>query len=153
LADGRAEVHVRLHTKNALTWVINRTGCPPGSAFAVCPLLMGYRAPDVLAGSTPGLGESLLDVVYTATAPGAPLPDLLRISSSSFRVPGEEFNRIAFYARGSGPLRLDFGAPEGTPGRVEVTEVGLLDVDRNGAEPPLADSFPVEHINLFRVGR
>lgn len=40
LADGRAEVTVILHTKNALTWVVD------GDDFANGELLFGHRVPD-----------------------------------------------------------------------------------------------------------
>jgi hypothetical protein len=36
---------------------------------------------------------------------------------------------------------------------LEVTQVGLLEVNQNGAEPPLADSFPAEHVHFFPAGR
>jgi hypothetical protein len=155
LPDGRAEVHVRLHTQDALSWVIRRTGCPPGSAFAVCPLLLGYRASDVLAGAEPGLGQSLLHVVFVNTAPGAPMPDLLQISSAAFRLPGQEFLSVAIYARAEGTLREASGLPEGTPGFAQVTETGLFDTGAghqdDNAHP--FDGFPVEHINFGPTGR
>ena len=154
LPDGRAEVHVRLHTRNALTWVINRTGCPPGSAFAVCPLLLGYRAPDVLAGAEPALGQSLLTVVFVNTAPGAPMPDLLQISSGRFRLPGQEFHSISIHARADGDLRAASGFAEGTPGHAEVTQVGLFDTGaghRDDDAHPF-DGFPAENIHFGPTG-
>ncbi|MBI4600450.1 MAG: hypothetical protein HY721_00680 [Planctomycetes bacterium] len=154
LPDGRAEVHVRLHTRNALSWVINRTGCPPGSAFAVCPLLLGHRAPDVLAGAEPALGQSLLTVVFVNTAPGAPMPDLLQISSGRFRLPGQEFHSISIYARASGELREASGFPEGAPGSAQVTQVGLFDTgagNRDDDAHPF-DGFPAEHIHFGPTG-
>jgi hypothetical protein len=73
LADGRAEVEVRLQTENALTWVTD--GC---NDFATDPLLFGHRAPDVLGGAEPGLCDSFLQLTFMNTAPGAPLPDLIQ---------------------------------------------------------------------------
>ena len=48
LPDGRAEVFVRLHTTNALTWAIE------GGDFGGAPTIFGNRAPDVLAGRGAG---------------------------------------------------------------------------------------------------
>ena len=46
LRDGRAEVSVRLHTENALTWVTSG-GDDDACDFATDPLLFGHRVPDV----------------------------------------------------------------------------------------------------------
>jgi hypothetical protein len=55
LADGRAEVHVILHTTNALAWASNPVPDPNTT-----PTLFGNRAADVLTGATPALGDSVL---------------------------------------------------------------------------------------------
>jgi len=145
LADGRAEVTVRLHTKNALTWVTSggdNNTCGLDTSFATNPLLFGHRVPDVLAGADAALGESSLQVRFVNTAPGAPLPDLQQLFGAP--VPGQEGpSFISFYARADGTLRGNFGVPDGTPGRAEVIETG------NGAT---GDGFPAERINLNAVG-
>jgi hypothetical protein len=135
LPDGRAEVHVRLHTTNALSWVVD------GFDFNG-PLLFGHRAPDVQAGAEPALGESFLHVRFINTAPGAPLPDLIQL----FVAPeeGQELEFISFYARANGPLA------DGTPGRLQVVQTGLLMTGFQGA---VADGFPVESIILKAVGQ
>lgn len=86
LPDGRAEVRVLLHTQNALTYGINGEG---GVDFADSPLLFGHRVFDILAGQTPALGSSFLEVVFINTAPGAPLPDLLQLAIAPLE--GQEF--------------------------------------------------------------
>ena len=69
LKDGRAMVEVMLRTENALTWVADDFDFNG-------PLLFGNRAPDVLGGAEPSLGDAYLQVKFINTAPGAPLPDL-----------------------------------------------------------------------------
>lgn len=144
LADGRAEVSVRLHTRNALMYVVD--GCED---FGTNPLFLGNRGADILAGwGEAALGESHLQVRFINTAPGAPLPDLLQLIIAP--EPGQEFpSFLAFTARGDGKLHANFGVPEGTAGRVEVTETGLFMTAFKGAT---ADGFPVEQIILRAVG-
>lgn len=79
LSDDRTEVTVLLRTRNALTYIVRPTEDPNDIDFASGPLLFGIRAPDVLEGATPALGESFLQVVFINTAPGDPLPDLLQL--------------------------------------------------------------------------
>lgn len=135
LKDGRAEIHVKLHTKNALSWAVD------GFDFNG-PLLFGHRAPDVLDGEEPALGESLLHVKFINTAPGAPLPDLIQLFVAP--EPGQEIVFLSFYARADGPLA------DGTPGRVQVVQTGLFMTAFKGAT---ADGFPAERINLNVVGQ
>ena len=138
LPDGRAEVTILLHTKNALTWIID--GCED---FATNPLLFGHRAPDVLGGEDAALGESSLKVGFVNTAPGDPLPDLEQLIFAP--LPGQEFpSFISFRAQADGMLA------DGTPGRVEVTQTGLFITSFMGAT---ADGFPAEKIILRAVGK
>ena len=141
LSDGRAEVTVLLHTKNALTWVVELESLvqpiDPYSDY----LVFGHRADDVLQGMDPALGESFLKWVFINDAPGDPLPDLL----AQFVVePTVETLMLSFEAHADGTLREAFGVPDGTPGRAQITEI------ENGAT---ADGWPAEHINLKAVGR
>jgi hypothetical protein len=143
LSDGRAEIHVRLHTKNALTWVVD------DPADFNEPLLFGYRAPDLVPdGQEPALGESFLDVKFINTAPGDPLPDLIQLVVAPQA--GQELVFLAFRARANGPLRGLFGVEDGTPGRVTVVQTGLFMTPFRGA---VADGFPVERIELHVVGQ
>lgn len=136
LPDGRAEIHVRLRTENALTFVV------AGGDFAGGELLFGNRAPEVLAGAAPALGESFLHVRFVNTAPGDPLPDLIQLLIAP--EPGQELKFIAFKANVSGPL------PDGTPGRVTVVQTGLFMTPFKGA---VADGFPAEFIKIHAAGQ
>lgn len=148
LADGRAEVSVRLHTNNALIWVASG-GDNNTCDFATDPLLFGHRVPDVLAGADAALGESFLQVKFVNTAPGAPLPDLEQLIFAP--EPGQEFpSFISFTARADGTLQGNFGVPDGTPGRAEVIQTGLFMTQFKGAT---GDAFPAERINLQVVGK
>jgi hypothetical protein len=142
LPDGRAEVNVRLHTANALTWVVE------GDDFNNT-VLFGQRftvKPDDWAGAA--LGESLLQVKFINSAPGAPLPDLIQLFF--FPEEDQEILFVSFKARADGTLREAFGVPDGTPGRVQVTQTGLYMT--NSAQAPDGSFWPVELINLMVVG-
>jgi hypothetical protein len=133
---------VRLHTSNALTWVIG-SECN----FANSPLLFGQRYPDGSDWANAALGESLLQVKFINTAPGDPLPDLIQFFADPSY--GGELQSIKFTARADGPLREAYGVPDGTPGRTEVIQTGLFMTNWMGAT---ADGFPAENINLMVVG-
>ena len=143
LPDGRAEVTVLLHTKNALAWVVELESLvqplDPYSGY----LVFGHHAQDVLDGADPALGESFLKWVFINTAPGAALPDLL---AEIVVGPTVETIMLSFEAHADGTLREAFGVPDGTPGRVQITQIGLF--------PPGKDArWPAEHIRLKVVGR
>ena len=142
LEDGRAEVHVRLNTRSALTWAID--GCD----FASSPLIFGHRAPDVLAGADAALGDVLFQVKFINTAPGAPLPDLLQLFFAP--EPGQEVRMLAIDARAKGTLREAYGVPEGTPGTLADIQSGLFMTHFMGAT---GDGFPVERITIQPIGR
>jgi len=148
LADGRAEVSVLLHTRNALTWVASG-GDNDTCDYATDLLLFGHRVPDVLAGADAALGESFFQVKFINTAPGAPLPDLEQLFFAP--EPGQEFPTFIFLsAQADGTLRENFGVTDGTPGRAEVTQTGLLMTKFKGAT---GDAFPGERINLMVTGK
>lgn len=145
LRDGRAEVTVVLHSRNALAWVAD--GGVDGN-FAG-PLLFGNRVCDVIAGAEPALVDSQLQVVFTIPARGAALPDLIKL----FFAPdlGQELISLAFRAQGSGELRSAFGVADGTAGRLTIAQTGTLSRTRFGGAT--GDGFPAELINLRVVGR
>ena len=147
LADGRVEVDVRLHTRNALTWVIEPE--EDGSCdYANGSLLFGQRYPQGSDWGNAALGESLLQVKFINTAPGAQLPDLIQLFF--FPEPEQEVRSILFTSRADGTLREAYGVADGTPGRVEVIQTGLFMTNWMGATE---DGFPVENINLMVVGQ
>jgi hypothetical protein len=149
LADGRAEVTVRLHTENALTWVAG-AGQNGACDYATDPLLFGHRVNDVLVGEDAALGTSFLQLKFINTSPGAPLPDMLQLIFGPVE-PGQEFpSFISLTARADGTLRDNFGVPEDTPGRAEVIQTGLFTTKFMGAT---GDAFPGERISLAVTGQ
>jgi hypothetical protein len=148
LPDGRAEVTVLLHTKNALTWV---SVYQPAIEPPLGDLLFGHPAEDVLGGADPALGESFLKWVFINDAPGAKLPDLFVeiVPLPPAPVPHQTI-MLLMEASAHGTLREAFGVPEGTPGRAQTTQTGLFQTTGKGAT---ADGYPAEHIKLQVVGR
>jgi hypothetical protein len=110
LVDGRAAVHVVLHTQNALAWVT--------AEDFNNPLLFGARAPDVCNGAEPSLGRITMIVDFVNTEPGAPLPDLLQLLIAP--LDGQEGpSFLATRASAKGELREAFGVADGTAGQPE----------------------------------
>lgn len=142
LKDGRVEVHVIVRTRNALAYA--------GSSEYLSgdPLFFGATAPEVLAGATPALASSILQIKYITTAPGLPFPDLLQIAFAP--QPGQEVLQVKFHAQAQGMLRAASGFPEGTMGQLLVQQVGIF----HTKSPVKAnDPFPVEFIKLRPIGR
>lgn len=149
LPDGRAEVSVLLHTKNANAWVMEFD--PSGDFLdqvANRPTVFGHRPADVRRGSTQALVDIFLHLVFTNTAPGAPLPDLVQLSADP--APGQVWKFIAISAEGNGPLTAEFGVPANTPGKLTIVQTGLLASKGQGLA--LQDAFPAEDVNLRVVG-
>ncbi len=146
LPDGRADVKVILHTTNALSWVIPF----PVNDIATDPTIFGDRATTLLANPSlqPALSESHLQVSFTNTAMGAPLPDVVAFLLGTVQ-PGQSLEMLSFRSSGTGPLHASFGVPEGTPGRLTITQTGLLGHTFKGC---VGDAFPAEIINLGVVG-
>ena len=137
LPDGRAEVTVVLETTRAFTVVID---FPPGGPLG--PTYFGYRVPEVVAGADAALSQSWFRLVFKNTGVGDPLPDISQIDT-------QDIVSIAITSDGQGVFREAFGVPEGTPGRAQVTQVGLFMTAFQGAT---ADGFPAEHVLLRVVG-
>ena len=137
--SGLAEVKVVLHSSNALTL-----------AFGPSGPLFGYDGSD---GTVPTLGSVLAQIKLSNTAPGAPLPDINQVLSCP--VPGQALEVISIRARASGPLREAFGVPEGSPGRLEVTQNGLLGTAAlvNPHSRLAVDAFPAEHVIIRATGK
>jgi len=143
LKGGRAMVNVVLHTTNAVTFAYSA----PAFDFIFGNLIQDLAADPSL---TPALSESHLDVVFQNTAPGAPLPDLVNWLFMGNGEPGQELNTLSFRSNGNGPIHAAYGVPEGTPGRLVVTQTGLFGTGFHGA---VGDAFPAEAINLNPTGQ
>ena len=94
------------------------------------------------------MSRSTFRLVFTNTGVGDPLPDLVQLLFEPLS--GQEVRSISIAAAGSGTFRAAFGVPDGTPGRVQVTQTGLFMTAFKGAT---ADGFPAEHVLLRVVGR
>ena len=156
LANGTAEVTVLLHTQNALTFVVE--GSTVGCDFENLDnkVLFGYPPADIGSTQNPSmasLADSFLKVVFTNNAPGAPLPDMEQLFFAP--LPGEELRFVSFHVQATGSLRAPFGVADGTPGRAEVAQTGLLFPFTEAAPNSRVglDAFPAEHIDLMIVGK
>jgi hypothetical protein len=147
LPDGRAEVSVILLTRNALAWAGDMTT----GGFADGELVFGYRAPDVLAGAPPALGDSLLQITFINAAPGAPLPDLQELMFCR----AQDLLTMSASITATGALRPQFGVPDGTPGMLHTRQTGLIRVagQANDNSRVARDSFPAERITIKPVGK
>jgi len=146
LPDGRAEVTVVLQASNALSWVVGF----PISDLATDPPIFGYRATAILADPSlkPALSTSLLQVKFTNTAMGDPLPDLVNAFILGNALPGQSLTTLSFRSTGSGPLHAQSGVPEGTRGKLTVEQTGLLLHTFMGC-PGVA--FPAELVRLVPI--
>ncbi len=138
LGDGRARVHVSLHTTNAyaVAWVGGKG------------LVFGSTSAEVIGGAAPGLADSLLTIDFVNTSPGAPLPNLLNLIYAPLA--GQELEKLTFEATARGPLRAAFGVPAGTPGMAHTTQRGIYNSPGDGVA--LADNFPAERITVKAIG-
>ena len=110
-SDGTVEVDATIRTRNALVWV---TLDPAGYNFNG-PLIFGVRAPDVLKGARPALGDSLFQVTFINPRPWAKLPDLLQVfaqdpnlltTTYTFNATAWQEGAQATVAQNSGPLSV-----------------------------------------------
>ncbi|MGH9801567.1 MAG: hypothetical protein ACRD82_14485 [Blastocatellia bacterium] len=153
LADGRAEVTVNLHTRNALAYALTFDLAGPINQNQLNPLLFGFKPQDLLADPTkqPALGQSHLHVVFKNPAPGTSLPDIVNAFVLGNTVPGQELVSIYFNATATGELRAASGFPEGASGRLTIVQSGIL--FRGSFKGGTADGFPAEIVELRRVGQ
>ena len=145
LSDGRILVQVELHTVNALTFGMRITA-PNFGNFATDPLIFGARAPDVLAGATPGIGECHASFAWKQ-APGALLDYSDAFANGG---PGFEPVEISFRASATGPLTALAGfGPDGTPGRLRIAQTCFFRSTFQGAT---ADACPAEFVEVRATG-
>jgi hypothetical protein len=124
LADGRAEITVVVHAKNAIAWATR--GAKGYELGDDEPLLFGYLPEEIAASPvlTPALAEAQSRFVFTIEAPGAAIPDL---AAANFHNKGSypwfELRTASIRATAFGSLRAAFGVPEGTPGKATLIQV------------------------------
>jgi hypothetical protein len=138
--DGRADVRVVMHARKVLSYAYDTS---------IAAYVFGHFASQVATGSDPALADVLLTVDFVNVAPGAPLPSLARLSF--FPSPDYALNKLSLVASADGTLRAAYGVPDGTPGRLQLTQRGLYDVSglpNNGQD----NNFPAEHINITVTG-
>ncbi len=138
LPDGRAEVQVLLHTKNALAWAAN-----VADDWSSVEYVFGNDVWDVLYGAPLALGDCTLQLRFINTAPNAPLPDIWQLALEP--LDGQEWLSVHFIGQADGFMA------DGSPGRMQITQVGLLAV--SPPKPPFFDAYPVEHILIKPVGQ
>ncbi len=138
LKNGRAAVHVVMHTTNAVTWA-------DSEGFAA--LIFGHFPAQIKAGADAALGDTLLTVDFENSAPGAPLPSLFALSF----VPSANYtlDKLALVGNATGTLRAAFGLPDGTPAKAHTTQRGLYDVP--GMQVNGHDVFPAETLDIHPI--
>ena len=151
LPDGRAEVSVIVHAKNALTVAGDSRG-----------LLFGYWPWEVVptwgGNNSPSVGDSTFEVRFINIGRGAPLPDFTQLAFAP--EPGQELLFLAMTSQTKGALRALFGVPDGTPGMVHTRQSGLIAVqatllDKHPDSPSRValDAYPAEKIFIQVVGK
>jgi hypothetical protein len=136
--DGSVIITVHLHTSNALVYVIPfDPNSSNGNQFGTNDLIFGTRVTDVQAGATPALGDCTMDLVFTNSAPGLPIPDFEQLLFAPEK--GQAVLSVVFEGSASGQFA------SGGSGKVHVIERGLLN---NGFHGAVADGFPAEFINF-----
>jgi hypothetical protein len=135
--DGRAEVTIQLHTRQALIFVIE----PPAADYdAVGHPLFGYRPHDIVEDYkadghldvTPALGSCFFHIVLKNTKVGATLPDLVVFLGLGELLPGQELVSLTMFADAHGTVHDD---GEEQAGSVQVMQATGLDF-----------TFPIEEI-------
>jgi hypothetical protein len=136
--DGSVTVSILLNTTQALAWAT--TGF---NAYGTD--LFGHTGLEVLGGASPAFGSCTMRLVINGPASNQPLPDFeeLLIGCSNWSLAS-----FHFVGSASGPL------PDGSAGRLEVTQVGLIAVasKANPHSRVAFDAFPCEHILIHQVG-
>lgn len=143
LPDGRAEVHVLLHTRNALAlaglWDFDPLTWPG-------VLVFGHTWQEVAHQNAPAaLGDCTLDLRFINTAPGAPLPDMFELFVFLDPNSGREVLFVGFEARAVETLT------DGSRLFLQATQIGPLAASPQ--KPPLFDSYALEQILLKHVGK
>jgi hypothetical protein len=149
LKDGRAEVKVELKTTNALAWVIELDlGGDILDQIANKQPIFGYRPQEAAMPPKPkpSLIESKFEVEFINTAPGAPLPDLVKATALGEAPEGFELLTEKFEAKGRGTIRAGQN-----PGHLLIVQVGIR-LNRTNPDCNTTDCFPVEIVRVQPVG-
>ena len=143
---GLAKVDVLIHASNALI-----RGFEFDANGNTVPLF-GHLYFEVAEGAPPTLGDAFVELAFTNTAPGAPLPDINQLNFCP--EPGQVAKTLLVHAHASGPLRAGFGVPDGTPGRLELTVTGPIGASTH-ANPnsKVFNMFPAEHVIIQQTGQ
>ncbi len=139
LPDGRAEVTVQLHTRNALSFVISQ---PDADFDAQGQAIFGYRPQDIVEDFqadghldvTPSVGSCFFHIVLINTEVGAVLPDLAVFVGIAPTLPGQELVSITMFADANGTIRNN---DDSQPGSLQVRQASGVGF-----------SFPIEEIIL-----
>jgi len=137
-SDGSVLVKVVLHTDNALAFAVQ------GFDFNG-PLLFGHRVAEVMAGAPASVGSCTFNLTFRNPAPNAPLPDVEELFFCRFG----DVRFISFVGQSDGRLA------NGLPGRLEITQKGLLQAfaHANPNSRVALDAFPAEHILVRATGQ
>jgi hypothetical protein len=138
LPDGTVEILVIHHFTN--THVVARDQTLGGNP---APAILGYNATELFGHPElqSAVASGTIKVKFIIAHPGDPLPDLATIN----------FLSVSARYQGSGPLRAAFGAAEGTPGKLLVSQTGLFNIPGQG--DGVADSYPAELVRVFKAGQ
>lgn len=140
LSDGRFEVMVNLHTKDAMAFVVDasETFDDDDCGFFTNPLLFGLRNPVAIVANPEdaGVANSHLQLVYISPESGA----FINLNELFFDPPtGYELISVKLQAQ----------ATDGTSARATTVQVGLI--NRGNGQGDI-ENFPVEFIKLHRTG-
>ncbi len=159
LADGTAEVTVRLHTSLAPAWVTYRAwtdanGDGVGTSSELSgPTLKawGKLQNELVAGAPAALVDSDFHLVFISPSMGAPMPDMTQFSIDAAYIGKRLY--VAITAHGVGALAVDAAALGlGEPGdlaNLVLHQVGLLDVY---SDMPDAAAKPAGHPGIWNNG-
>ena len=138
LADGRAEITIKLQAEHAvaIAWPCDES-----------PLLFGLTFDELLAGLPSPVGSVRFTITYIAPAPGLPLKSLEEVYAAN------EALRIQVHAEVTGPFNAAAGYPAGTQARLFVQGLVLWTPGQLFHAPDQypGDVSPVETISLRPV--
>jgi hypothetical protein len=145
LVDGRTLVRFSIHTENALTRAID---------WNIGDYIFGSTVDEIInEGAHASLGSCKFDMTYITTAPpGSPMPDLLQMAY--YGIPGYSMVKVQFVATSMGELNSEFGVPQGTPGRVHLTQsANFYAPGQWHNHPSLPWSWPAGTVDVKQIGK